>query len=434
MSGSLLERGCSLGTQAQAHARERVLDALAHREPDAVPLDLGSTSVTGMHVSCVAALREYYGLERHPVKVIEPGQMLGLIEEDLKLAIGIDTEGVFRRKTKFGYANEKWKLWRLNGLEVLVGGGFETSVDAEGNTLIHPQGDRNAAPSGVMPKDGEFFDAVIRQNHFNDESLNPEDNCEEFTEISDADVAAMAEDAARARATGRAVVAALGGMAFGDISNVPGPGLKDPRGIRDVAEWYISTTSRRWYVERVFERQCEVALKNLAKLGPALKDLVDVVYICGTDFGTQSSSFCSERTFRELWLPHYKAICGWIHRNTPWKCFKHSGGSVRKFIEPFREAGFDILNPVQCSAAGMAAEELKAAYGGRIAFWGGGVDTQKTLPFGTPEEVREQVLRRCEVFAPGGGFVFNPVHNIQAGTPVKNIVAMLEAVQEFNGS
>ena len=420
-------------TQAQAQARARVLETLAYREPDAVPLDLGSTSVTGMHVSCVAALREHYGLERRPVKVIEPGQMLGLIEEDLKQAIGIDTESVFRRRTKFGYANENWKPWRLNGLEVLVGGGFATSVDAVGNTLIHPQGDRSAAPSGVMPKDGEFFDAVIRQNHFDEEHLNPEDNCEEFTELGDADVAGMAEDASAARAMGRAVVAALGGMAFGDISNVPGPGLKDPRGIRDVAEWYISTSSRRWYVEKVFERQCEVALKNLEKLGPALKDLVDVVYICGTDFGTQNSSFCSERTFRELWLPHYKAICSWIHRNTPWKCFKHSCGSVRKFIGPFMEAGFDILNPVQCSAAGMAPQELKAAYGGRIVFWGGGVDTQKTLPFGTPEEVREQVLRRCEVFAPGGGFVFNPVHNVQAGTPLRNIVAMLDAVREFNG-
>ncbi|MGD0580952.1 MAG: uroporphyrinogen decarboxylase family protein, partial [Bryobacteraceae bacterium] len=135
----------------------------------------------------------------------------------------------------------------------------------------------------------------------------------------------------------------------------------------------------------------------------------------------------------ELWLPHYGAICGWIHHNTKWKCFKHSCGSVRRFIEPFIEAGFDILNPVQCSAAGMEPEQLKTEYGGRIAFWGGGVDTQKTLPFGTPAEVREQALRRCEVFAPRGGFVFNTVHNVQAGTPVENIVAMLDAVREFNG-
>ncbi|MGO9241496.1 MAG: uroporphyrinogen decarboxylase family protein [Bryobacteraceae bacterium] len=423
-----------MGTPTTATtSRHIVLEALERRQPSRLPVDFGGTIVSGMHVSVVAALREHYSLERRPVKLLEPFQMLGLMEEDLKQALGIDTEGVVRRRTKFGYLNENWKPWRLNGLEVLVGNGFETSVDASGDTLIYPQGDRTAAPSGRMPKDGQFFDAIIRQNHFDENHLNPEDNCEEFTELSSDDVAAIAEDAKRARATGRAVVAAFGGMAFGDISNVPGPGLKDPRGIRDVAEWYVSTSSRREYIQAVFQRQCEVALKNLEKLGPAVGDMVDIVYVCGTDFGTQNSSFCSARTFRELWLPHYREICGWIHRNTKWKCFKHSCGSVRRFIDPFIEAGFDVLNPVQCSAAGMEAQSLKAEFGGRIAFWGGGVDTQHTLPFGTAAEVREQVLRRCEAFSAGGGFVFNAVHNVQAGTPVQNIVAMLEAVREFNG-
>jgi uroporphyrinogen-III decarboxylase len=113
---------------------------------------------------------------------------------------------------------------------------------------------------------------------------------------------------------------------------------------------------------------------------------------------------------------------------------KHSCGAVSKFLPSFIEAGIDILNPVQCSAAGMDPAELKARFGDRIVFWGGGVDTQHVLPFGTPAEVREQVLRRCEVFAPGGGFVFNTIHNIQARTPVENIVAMIDAVHEFNGS
>jgi uroporphyrinogen-III decarboxylase len=122
-----------------------------------------------------------------------------------------------------------------------------------------------------------------------------------------------------------------------------------------------------------------------------------------------------------------------VHANTAWKCFKHSCGSVERFFESFIEAGFDIINPVQCSAAGMGPGDLKRKYGSRLVFWGGGVDTQKTLPFGTPGEVREEVLRRCEIFAPGGGFVFNSIHNLQAGTPVENIVAMLDAVHQFNG-
>ena len=414
-------------------SRQLVLDALAHRQPSRVPVDFGATAVTGVHVSCVAALREYYGLEKRRVKVNEPYQMLGLIEDDLQQAMGIDTQGLYRRGTMFGFRNENWKAWRFNGLEVLVGGGFETITDEKGDTLVYPEGDRTAAPSGRMPKGGQFFDTIVRQKHFDENRLNPEDNCEEFTEITDAEVAEIAADARVARASGRAVVAGLGGTAFGDIALVPAPGMKDPRGIRDVAEWYMSTRSRQAYIHAVFSRQCEIGLKNLEKIRAAAGGLIDVVFLCGTDFGTQNSAFCSVATFRELWLPYYREICGWVHSKTNWKCFKHSCGSVERFLESMIEAGFDILNPVQCSAAGMEAEGLKAKYGDRITFWGGGVDTQKTLPFGTPGEVREQVLRRCEVFARNGGFVFDSIHNIQAGTPVGNIVAMLDAVKEFNG-
>ena len=184
---------------------------------------------------------------------------------------------------------------------------------------------------------------------------------------------------------------------------------------------------------RVFERQCEIALGNLERIYAAVGDTVQAVFICGTDFGTQTSAFCSVKTLRDLYFPYYKQINDWIHAHTPWKTFKHSCGAVSKFIPSFIEAGFDILNPVQCSATGMEPEQLKANYGDQLVFWGGGVDTQKTLPFGTPAEVREQVLRRCEIFAPGGGFVFNSIHNVQAQTPVENIVAMLDAVHEFNG-
>jgi uroporphyrinogen-III decarboxylase len=160
---------------------------------------------------------------------------------------------------------------------------------------------------------------------------------------------------------------------------------------------------------------------------------VDAVFICGTDLGTQQSQFCSVDTFRKLYFPYYKMVNDWIHRNTNWKTFKHSCGAVEPLIEPFVEAGFDILNPVQVTAAGMDATRLKKAYGDRIVFWGGGVDTQTTFAFGTPAQVREQVLRRMEILAPGGGFIFNAVHNIQATTPVANIVAMIDAVKEFNG-
>lgn len=414
-------------------SRQRVLAALAHRAPDRVPVDFGSTGVTGIHVSCVAALRDHYGLEKRPVKVHEPYQMLGLVEEDLQQALGIDVQGVFRRKTMFGFPVGDWKPWRFNGLDVLVPGRFEVDEEPNGDTTIYPEGDRTAPPSGRMPKGFHFFDAIVRQEPLDDETLRLEDNLEEFEPLEEGDLDDIAADAAAARATGRAVIAAIGGTALGDIALVPAPFLKRPKGIRDVTEWYMSLNSRRDFVHRLYARQTEIALGNLERVHRRIGDAVDVVFLCGTDFGTQTSSFCSVATFRELWLPYYRQLCGWIHAHTTWKVFKHSCGSVERFFESFIEAGFDIANPVQCSARGMEPEQLKAKYGDRIVFWGGGVDTQKTLPFGTPAEVREQVLRRCEVFAPGGGFVFNAIHNVQAGTPAANIVAMLDAVREFNG-
>jgi hypothetical protein len=412
---------------------ERVRAALQHKPGDAVPVDLGGTFVTGIHVSCVAALRRHFGLGEDPVRVIDPGQVLGEIDEDLKQVLGVDVEGVIRRMTRFGFPLADWKPWRMpDGLEVLVPGGFQVTTDSNGDILMYPQSDLNAPPSSRMPKDGYFFDSIIRQPAFDEDHLDPEDNLEEYGPISDADLDYLEKEVRRAAATGRAVVASFGRTALGDIALVPGVGLKNPRGIRDIAEWYMSTRSRRGYMHAVFEGQCEIALANLARIHARVGEMVDVINICGTDFGTQNSSFCSVGTFRELWLPCYRRINDWVHRNTGWRTFKHSCGAVSKFIPSFIESEFDILNPVQCSAAGMNPQQLKCTFGDALVFWGGGVDTQITLPFGSPEEVREQVLRRCEVFATGGGFVFNTVHNIQARTPVANILAMLNAVREFN--
>jgi hypothetical protein len=415
-------------------SRERVLAALSHRQPDCVPIDIGGTSVTGIHISCVAALRDYYGLEKRPVKLHEPYQMLGWVDEDLKQAMGLDVEGVFPYTSMFGFKNENWRAWRTGwGQEVLVPEGFRTATDENGDTLVFPEGDTSAPPSGRMPKGFYFFDTIVRQEPIDEDNLNPENNLEEFKPAAADYLEQLSQAAPAAAATGRAVIAGFGGTAFGDIALVPAPFLKYPKGIRDVTEWYMSTSTRRDYIHQVFARQCEIALENLAKIHAVVRDNVDVVFVCGTDFGTQTSSFCSVATLRELYMPYYKQVNGWIHRHTNWKTFKHSCGAVEKFIDTFVESGFDILNPVQCSAAGMEPARLKSKYGDRIVFWGGGVDTQKTLPFGTPAEIRAQVLERCEIFSADGGFVFDTVHNVQAGTPVENIVAMLEALREFNG-
>jgi len=416
-------------------SRERIDRALNHREPDRVPVDFGATAVTGMHVKIVIALRKHFGLEGRVVKVHEPYQMLGLIEDDLQRALGLDVEGVFAAETLFGFRNEYWRPWRLDdGTEVLVSGHFKTTKDANGDTLIYPRGDPSVPPSGRLPKNGFFFDTIVRQPPLDEAGLDPADNLEEFGPISDADLDYFEAETKRAAATGRGVIATFGGTALGDIALVPAPFLKNPKGIRDIEEWYVSTLTRRPHLHKIFERQTEIARANLAKIAGRVGDRVQAVFICGTDFGTQSSTFCSAATFRSLYLPYYKKINDWIHDHTSWKTFKHSCGAVEPLIRPIIEAGFDILNPVQVSAAGMDAAKLKADYGADLVFWGGGVDTQKTLMFGTPAEVREEVLRRCDVFGKSGGFVFNAVHNIQANVPVGNVVAVFDALREYNAN
>jgi len=155
---------------------------------------------------------------------------------------------------------------------------------------------------------------------------------------------------------------------------------------------------------------------------------VQVVFVDGTDLAAQNTLFCSLDGYRELYLPFSRQINDWIHANTKWKSIKHCCGGCEPLIEGFIEAGFDILNPVQTSAKGMDPQLLVDKYGGRIVFWGGGVDTQHTLPFGTPDEVRRQVAERVRIFSQKHGYVFNPIHNIQCNTPTENVLAMFEAL------
>lgn len=416
-------------------SKERVFASLNHREPDRVAIDFGGGGQTGMHVSIVAQLRDYYGLEKRLVKVWEPYQMLGNIDEDLKKAMGVDVDLVAGRGTLFGFPAEDWKLYTLDdGLKVLVPGKFNTKKDEKGDTLIYPEGDLTAPPSGRMPKNGYFFDTIIRQEPVEEDNLNPADNLKEFKVLTDFDLKYLKDRLQELSPTGRAKFGSIPGAGLGDIAQVPAPFLKHPKGIRDIEEWYISVSIRQDYLHQVFEKQTAIAIENMKRILASVGNGLDVVFICGTDFGTQNSTFCSPKTFNELYKPYYQKINGWIHQNTTWKTFKHCCGAVESFMEYFIEAGFDIINPVQCSAAGMDPQKLKEKYGARLVFWGGGVDTQKTLPFGTPEQVRKEVLERCEIFHTNGGFIFNSIHNVVAGTPIENVIAMINAVHEFNGN
>ena len=411
-------------------SKQDFIKTINHHQPGKVVVDFGSTTVTGIHVLIVEKLREYFGLEKRPVKVIEPYQMLGEIDNELIKAMNIDITGLFGEKNMFSISNKDWKVHKtLWGQEVLFPGDFNYTFNNNGDILMYPEGDTTAKPSAMMPKTGFFFDALERQGPINEETL-VKDNLEEFGPINSTDLEFWAKQIKSISAESKAVVASLGGTALGDIALVPAVGLKKPKGIRSVAEWYISTLTREEVIKSLYEKQTDTALENLEKLYGVIGNKIDVAFICGTDFGTQDSTFCSPGTYERLWLPYYKKVNDWIHYNTTWKTFKHSCGAIEPFMELFIKSGFDIINPVQISAAGMDSVMLKKKYGDRIIFWGGGVDTQGVFAFGTSHQVKEQVKRQCDILNKDGGFVFSTVHNIQANVPFENVIAMLEALSE----
>ncbi|HNR42508.1 MAG TPA: uroporphyrinogen decarboxylase family protein [Bacteroidales bacterium] len=413
-------------------SRQNFLKTINHQQPERVVVDFGSTAVTGIHVRVVEKLRDYYGLAKKPVKVTEPYQMLGEVDEELIQAMDIDVIGLYGEKNMFGVPNRDWKQARTPwGQEVLFPGSFNYTINENGDILMYPEGDTTAGPSAIMPKSGFFFDALERQGPIDDSSLRLEDNLEEFSFVTEHDIDYWKQQAAGVENSGKGIIASLGGTALGDIALVPAMQLKNPKGIRGVSEWYISTLIREDFVKDIFDRQTDIAVENLKRIYGAIGNRIDAVFICGTDFGTQDSTFCSPETYKRVWMPYYRKINDWIHGNTGWKTFKHSCGAVESFMELFIESGFDIINPVQINAAGMDPVLLKKKYGNRIVFWGGGVDTQGAFAFGTPQQVREQVRRQCGILNENGGFVFNSVHNIQANVPFENVVAMLETLRDL---
>ena len=383
-------------------------------------------------MSVIANLRAALGLDKPgmPVKVVEPYQMLGEVAADLRDLLKIDTVNLPGPKNHFGFANTGWKPWKtFDGTDVLVPGKFNTRPEPNGDILQYPQGDKSVPASGRMPKGGFYFDDIVRQEPIDEAKLDPADNLEDFAIVSDKDLKVYEQ---RARElydhTDLAITTGLPGTAFGDIALVPAAFLKHPKGIRGIEEWYISTVSRREYVREVFAGQAEIAIKNLERIYQAVGDRIQAVWLDGTDLAAQNTLFCGPDTYRELYLPFSRKLNDWIHAHTKWKTMKHCCGGCEPLIEGFIEAGFDILNPVQTSAQGMDPQHLVDKYGGRIVFWGGGVDTQKTLPFGEPDQVRREVKERVRTFGAKKGFIFATVHNIQCNTPTQNVLAMFEAL------
>ena len=416
------------------NSRERVLATINHRMPDRVPFDIGATNATGISVHSLYRLRKELGQESHILTMHDPYQVMGLVEHDALTAIGADCVGLWPRATLFGYKNEDWKKWTFpDGTDVLVGRDFVTTCDDDGNTYVYPGGDTSDGPSGVLPKGGYYFDAITRQGVVDESDLRPRDDFrDDYVVLTDEELRDQEEESrALFENTDFAVVSLLIPGSFNDFAHLPAPFLKEPRGVRNPVEWLEYHYTHPEYIKEVNDYQTEIALENLRLHHDAVGERVQVMVVSGADYGTQNGELQSPDMYREFIKPYQKRVNDWIHTHTSWKTFYHTCGSVVRLLDDFIEAGIDILNPVQTSARGMDPRFLKDTYGTRLVFWGGAVDVQKVLSSKDPETVTLSVRENLDILSRGGGFVCAATHNIQATTPVENIMAFILAVREY---
>ena len=402
-------------------SRERVLSAVDHQEPDRVPIDLGGTIMSGIMAVALHELRKYLKLEQKPVKVYEVFQMLGEVEMDLVEAFGIDILPVEPLVQFFGLRREKYKPWKLmDGTGVLVPGQFEVEVDSSGSWILHEEGDPGQAVAARMPEGGYYFDMVSDSGGtvFTPPPLNEVEK-ENLISAEELDFMTARAERLRKETDKALVLGAWGCLGLPDVGTIP--------------DFLCLLALEKEYVRNLFEIRTAVALQNLEKLKSWLGDSIDIIGLDGTDYGTQRNELFSPELFEELYFPFFTIQNRWVHENTNWKTWQHTCGSVTRIIPLLIESGLDILNPVQTSAAGMDPGRLKETFGKDICFWGGGIDTQKVLPFSPVEDVRKQVKERIGIFGPGGGFIFNPIHNVQYGTPPANIAAAFETALHEGG-
>lgn len=391
-------------------SRERVLATIQLQEPDRVPIDLGGSPATGIEPGLYARLRRRLGIDGGPPRVYDIWQLLTWVERPVAEALDVDVLAVPRLTQPFETRIDRWRPWRLDdGTEVDIPADFTPVHEADGSLGYYLRGELVAKKSPDSP----YFDRMIEFKTY--DPLPPVETLLMWV-FRDDELEWVRRWAHTLRAeTDKAL--------FGD------PGLLLGRW-SGYQEWLLTVAADPDYVRAFYERKVENILTNLQLYAQAVGDNLDVVWF-GEDFGTQKGMMISPQVFKDLVAPYYRRVWAWVHAHTLWKVFFHSCGGIYPIIDTLIDSGVDVLNPVQVTAAGMDAARLKREFGDRVCFWGGGIDTQTALPFGTPDEVRRQVRERIHTLAPGGGFVFATVHNVQADVPVDNVLAMLEAVREF---
>jgi len=379
-------------------SRSRVEAAINHREADRVPYDLGGTILTGIHEQAYRRLRDYLGLPPAQVQIEDPIQQLARVDEDVKQRFKVDVYGINPGKAR-GVSRPPWSEE-----------GYDKLVDEWGIEWWKPQ-------------EGGFYYDMRRHPLANVETVQELKKYKFPDPLDPGRYEGMALQADQLM-NRRQLAYVLG-------RNAPGI-FEIALWMRGFENFYCDMVANRELAEALLDIICEIKMNYWARalelVGPNVMMVSEA-----DDLASQGACLISPALYRQMLKPYHKKLFSYIktQARVPVKIFYHSCGAVAPLLPDLIEAGIDILNPVQVSAAGMDTRELKRQFGRDLTFYGGGVDTQQVLPRGTAAQVREEVRRRIEDLAPGGGFIFNTVHNIQADVPPENIIAMWEAVQEF---
>jgi uroporphyrinogen decarboxylase len=406
-------------------SRKRILAALDHSQTDRVPIDFGSHRSSGCMALAYRRLRDHLELPKRPIRVYDVVQQLAMIDDDVLDRFGIDAVELGRG---FCLEERDWKPWELpDGSECLVPAWVDLRRQGADWWLYSSSG----RPVGVQKRGSLYFtQAYWPFEHGIPSDLSDLPRVLEETMWAVAtppgpvarDPTALREGARRLReSTDRAIVGLFGGNL-----------LESGQVLCRNDNFYVLLGTESETAERLLDRLVEIHLADLETFLEATGDSIDVV-LFGDDLGMQTGPQISPAMYRRLFKPRHQLLWRRAKELAPVKVLLHSCGGIRPLLEDIIEAGADAINPVQTSCAGMDARSLKADFGGRLCLWGGGCDTQSFLSGHSPAAVKSHVHERLEIMAPGGGFVFQQVHNVMADVQPATLVAMFEAVAEFKG-
>jgi uroporphyrinogen decarboxylase len=402
-------------------SRERILTSLNHREPDRVPVDLSGYRSSGISAIAYPKLRAALGLPPRPIYVYDPVQQLAIVDEDVLQWAGADAIELGRA---FCQEEKWWADWTLpdgTPCKMPVWAVPERSGDEwvfrapSGHMMARmPVGSQHFDQTWFPFLDGEEDLARIQE-------LYPEHMWTGIASPPGPAVSSSEELAAGARRLREQSDRAIVGLFGGNL-------LEMGQFYYRMDNFLMMLAGEPQRVHRFLDALLEVHLKNLERFLGAVGQYIDVINF-GDDLGAQNCPQMSPRMYREFFKPRHAAMWARAKQLAPVKVMLHCCGAVRPLMPDLIEAGLEVINPVQISCRGMEAEGLKRDFGKDLAFWGGGCDTQRILPCGTPQEVRDHVKAQIGIMAPGGGFVFQQVHNILGNVPAENIIAMYEAVR-----